>query len=96
MTRFRPNPSFLVKLVATAQFNRHMDRIADAGLEFAEEHVPVDTGELKDSLHIVKEGPVRRIVAGTDHWFFPEFGTSTSPEQPYLRPIVPFLRLKTR
>lgn len=97
MTSFRANPTFLARVAGTVLFNHAMDTVAERGLEFAKEHVRVDTGALKDSLHVEKDAQgVRRVVAGTDHWLFNEFGSRSDPGQPFLRPIIPFLRLHTR
>lgn len=96
MSYFRPNPTFLLKLAGSIFFNGHMDRVAAAGLEFAKEHVRVDEGELQDSLHVEKDGPNRRVVAGTDHWLYNEFGARTDPGQPFLRPIIPALGLRQK
>lgn len=96
MPAFRPNPSFLAKLVTTVQFNRYMDRVGEAGLEIAKSLVRVDEGDLKASLHVEKEGPSRRVVAGTDHWLFNEFGSQSDPGQAFLRPIIPALRLRQK
>ena len=52
--------------------------------------VPVDTGELMESIHDEDaSGPglvARRLIAGTDHAIYPEYGTSKMKAQPYFRP----------
>jgi hypothetical protein len=72
-----------------------MDTIAEAALADAKAHVRVDTGELRDSLHL-EDAPDggRRLVAGTDHWLSEEFGTSEDPGQSFLRPVIANLGLK--
>ena len=56
------------------------------GVTIAKEEVPVDTGELRDSIHGEMSNKKLKgaIVAGTDHCIFVEFGTgirgqATSP-----------------
>ena len=56
------------------------------GVVIAKEEAPVDTGELRDSIHgeMSKRKAKGSIVAGTDHCIFVEFGTglrgkATSP-----------------
>lgn len=61
-----------------------LDNLVFDGVMKAKEEVPVDTGELRDSIHGEREEGIGRIVAGTDHALFVEFGTgvrgrATSP-----------------
>ena len=92
MSLFIPNP--LAGLIAKKMAEPHVEDVAEEGLELAKAHVPVDTGELQASLHIEDtEDGGKRIVVGTDHWQFPEFGTSTMAAQPYMRPIIDELGL---
>ena len=81
------NPLLEREIRAEAGVHRLVDDRADAALEYAEEHVAVESGELKASLHL-EDAPDggRRLVAGTDHWQYVEFGTIDDPAQPYLRP----------
>lgn len=53
-----------------------------------------ETGELYDSLHAEK-GPVgiSYVIAGTDHWIFPEFGSWNYGPEPYLRPALDSVKL---
>jgi HK97 gp10 family phage protein len=51
--------------------------------------VPVDTGNLRDS--IKKEGSGTRLTVGprdVDYAAYVEFGTSRAPAQPYVSPVV--------
>ena len=66
--------------------NKLMENIIFDGVTIAKEEVPVDTGELRDSIHgeLNPDGTKGAIVAGTDHAIFVEFGTglrgkATSP-----------------
>lgn len=52
-----------------------LERIVERGVEIAKAEVPVDTGELQESIHGEVEGNVGRIIAETNHSIFVEFGT---------------------
>lgn len=96
MAVFVPNPSVVRQILADDEVQRSIEEVAEEGLKFAQQHVAVDTGELYDSLHI-EDGDTpgsKRVVAGTDHWLYEEFGTSDSTGQPFLRPMIPALGLK--
>ena len=85
------NSKSLTEAVALlSEYSNNLDMLAGlvvnelckAGVEYAKSIVPVDTGELRDSItHEVddiakKSGFARgRITAGTDHAMFVEFGT---------------------
>jgi bacteriophage HK97-gp10 putative tail-component len=92
---FKPNPLLRTQLLVDPQFQSAMDGVAQAALEDALAHVPVDTGALKASLH-VEDGPDggKRVVAGTDHWLYVEFGTSDQAPESFLRPIIANIGLK--
>lgn len=50
---------------------------------------PVDTGELLASERVRYPAWNRgRIIIGTDHWQFPEYGTRFMTAEPYIRPAV--------
>lgn len=57
-------------------------------LAFAQNIVPVDTGELLSSGHIEQDGDTYYVVFGTDHCWYVEFGTMYMAAQPYLTPAV--------
>lgn len=72
---------------------------ADAVAHFANEVeedakrlVPVDTGELRDSITVSVEGrgpdAIARISAGAEHALPVELGTRNTRAQPYLRPAL--------
>ncbi len=89
MGEFVPVPGLDEQLKTDPDVEAGVQDAADEGLARAQDLVPVDTGELRDSLHIEDgEGGGKRIVAETDHWQFPEFGTSDMPAEPYLRPVI--------
>jgi hypothetical protein len=61
------------------------DEILDDVLSDMKRMVPVDTGELRDSLE--KGGP-GRINIGAKHGPLVEFGTENMAAQPFIRPAV--------
>lgn len=70
------------KLMAMAdKLNKNKGKLLEGivfdGVIIAKEEVPVDTGELRDSIHgkINPGGNKGEIIAGTDHSIFVEFGT---------------------
>jgi len=56
--------------------------------ERAKEIVPVDTGELQESIHVEKgdSSGEYRVVASAAHAKFVEYGTSKMAAQPYITP----------
>ena len=50
--------------------------------------VPVDTGNLKNSITHQVKGDEARIGTNTDYGPYLEFGTRKMPAQPYLRPAM--------
>lgn len=50
--------------------------------------VPVDTGELQESIHPESSAEGHFVVADADHALFVEQGTSKMQAQPYLRPAL--------
>jgi len=92
LTFFIPNP--LAGEIAKVEAEPYIEDVAQQALARAQSLCAVDTGELRDSLHI-EDAPDggKRVVAGTDHWLFPEFGTSEMAAEPYLRPVIDDLGL---
>lgn len=86
---FQVNPNLLDELADDDDFQDGMQEVAEAALEDAQMHVPVDTGELRDSLHIEDgDDGAKMVVAETDHWLYVEFGTSVMEATPFLRPAI--------
>lgn len=54
----------------------------------AQRIVPVDTGELHDSIHSEVSSEGMFVVADTDYAAYVEQGTSKMAAQPYLRPAL--------
>jgi len=51
--------------------------------------VPIDTGELHQSIHSEYPRPmVGQVWVGTDHWIYPEYGTRYMKAEPYMRPAL--------
>lgn len=78
----------LVKSVAS----RKLDQLAQDITDDAKRLCPVNTGRLRDSIHVetVDDG-TREIVAGSDeidYASYVEFGTTRMRAQPYLRPAA--------
>lgn len=78
MAEVNLDPSAIVKLHLIAQNAQHevVEEVADDARQYA----PVDTGELRGSIHV--EGDTVRV--GTDHWAPTEFGAQPhviEPEQ---------------
>lgn len=82
MSRFQMDPS------AMAHFQRISERVRANVVEDiaddAERLVPVDTGELRNSIHT--EG--NQIVADAEHAIYVELGTRHMDAQPYLAPAL--------
>lgn len=60
--------------------------MAEIIAERARDLVPVDTGELQDTIQAVQDGRSSQVQAGTSHALPIEFGTSKMAAQPYMRP----------
>ena len=50
-------------------------KLCERGLEIAKEQCPVDTGDLRESIHIIAEGIAGQIIASSGHAAYVEFGT---------------------
>jgi len=82
------NPFVGELIKADPEVRHHVHEAAEEMAEVARQNAPVDTGELRDSIHVEDEGEGSRVVVGTDHWIFPEFGTVDMAPEPYMRPAV--------
>ena len=90
-----PNPRFEAELHADPVFRARMDAVGEIGLEELRSRIPVLSGELLASaelIHLPDGG--QRLQVGTDHWIFPEFGTSDMAAEPYLRPTLDELKAR--
>lgn len=74
----------LVKEGVVNGYDEYARRLAEQGYEAAIAAVPVDTGELRDSIAIEKLGKGKyRIIATAEHALFVEFGTGVVGEGTY-------------
>ena len=83
-----------------AVVNNAIDKAGDAVMADAKANVPVDTGELRDSIEkTLRQGNKGGVVeVGSNigssaqahgyYAFFVEYGTSKMPPKPYLRPAL--------
>lgn len=55
--------------------DRCVGNVTDAVERDANRKVPIDTGELRASIHSVHTGSVGRVFVGTDHWGPTEYGS---------------------
>lgn len=68
------------------------EQAASGIVELAKENAPVATGELRDSIHVEKDGTDHKVVADADHAVFVELGTSKMAAQPFLGPAAAKVR----
>lgn len=87
---FTPSPDLGLRL---AELAAGVAKIASEKCESAADGgVPVDEGDLKDSITsgvAIEDGrPIGFVVANIDYAAFVEFGTGDTPAQPFLRPAL--------
>jgi HK97 gp10 family phage protein len=66
-----------------------IEEVAERVAEGAKERVPVDSGGLRDAIHVERTDDAIRVIAGdTDHFYghFVEFGTTRRAARPFLTP----------
>lgn len=86
MAEFRESGDFEAAIqYATARYAR---AVADAVEQDMIDLVPVDTGELRESIHVEGDGDTVYVSVGTDHWSYNEYGTSKMRAQPFIRPAL--------
>lgn len=68
------------------------EQIASDIVTIAKENAPVASGELRDSIHVEKDGAELSVVADADHAVFIELGTSKMAAQPFLGPAAAKVR----
>lgn len=66
----------------------YVDKIAEAIAEDARASCPVDTGELRDSIEIGRDGDTVTVSATAGHALVVEFGSKHTAAQPFLRPAL--------
>lgn len=87
MAQVQARLNLAVAAMAGPAAEKTVDRVAEdtaAGMRAA---APVLSGELRGSIHVVKDGHgSREIVADSEHAAYNEFGTVHMDEQPFFRP----------
>jgi HK97 gp10 family phage protein len=61
-------------------------RVARDALRTAQNRAPVDTGRLRNELHIVRKGSVVAVESTVEYAIFQEFGTSNMAPNPFIGP----------
>lgn len=74
-----------------AQVGGALEEVAEAIAESAQSKVPVESGDLRDAIHVEKQGSDYSVVAGNENVFYGhlvEHGTTHSPPRPFLVPAA--------
>lgn len=74
-----------------------VEALAERIVEGAQERVPVDTGTLRDAIHVETDDATIRVVAGNDDAFYGhivEHGGVRTPARPFLIPAYEAERQK--
>lgn len=85
---FIPNPMLQTELEHDPEVKANMKQVAEAAADWARSVVPVETGELRDSIAVVETEGGWQVQVGSDHWLFVEFGTSSMAAEPFMRPAI--------
>lgn len=74
----------------SAELAVFMNDAAEQIVELAQSHAPVDTGYLRDHIHVIDgDTPGSKFVASdADYTLDVEFGTRNMPAQPFMRPAM--------
>jgi HK97 gp10 family phage protein len=68
-----------------------LEKVAETVAESAQEKVPVESGDLRDAIHVEKQDDGYSVVAGNERVFYGhlvEHGTTHSPPRPFLIPAA--------
>lgn len=90
-TVFIPNLLVGAEWEAAPETHALIQEIGDKVAEVAKTLAPVETGALRDSIHVEPGGLVTaeaRIIADVRYAAFVEFGTSEMSAEPYLAPAL--------
>lgn len=68
-------------------------RVAEQVAEIARDMAPVDTGRLRGSIDVQRDGNNHAVVTDVPYAPFIEFGTTRMPAQPFLGPAAETVRL---
>lgn len=89
---FKLDPKFDDELVRSPELRGHLEKLAKNAADRAKQLVPVDTGDLQDSIEGVVDFDRRGFVGRVDAHDFKakwiEFGTVRRPARPFLRPAL--------
>jgi len=72
-----------LKLFAGQGFPKEIRNIAANSVKIAQSRVPVDTGDLKKSIHVGGDLKTVYVAADMDYAGYVEYGTSRQNKQPY-------------
>ena len=90
--RFDPDPKFEEEMRRSPDLRAHLEQLAKAAAERAQQLVPVKTGALRDSIEGVVDYDQRGFVGRVDAHDFKagwvEFGTVRRAARPFLRPAI--------
>lgn len=79
-----------------ADLDETLEKAVDAGERVMKSRVPVDSGDLRDSIRREDTRDVRRIRVSSDHAIAVEFGTSDTQPSGYWRAGVAAIRQGVR
>lgn len=86
-----------LKMFAGNTFYKEIRNIASNAVKIASERVPVDTGDLKKSIHVGGDQKTVYVAAEMDYAGFVEYGTVKQNPQPYfVNSINDAVRLGTK
>lgn len=85
---FVPNPLVEEELAQSPEMQAAMTSAANEVATVARQLAPVDTGALRDSIHVDLVDGEAEVIADVPYAIFVEFGTSVDEAQPYLRPAA--------
>jgi HK97 gp10 family phage protein len=80
--------SALLRLGIDTAAKEALEEEAEAIAEEMRAAVPVDSGELRDSISVDADGSEARITADAPYAAFVEHGTSDTPAQPFAGPAA--------
>lgn len=90
MSTFQGFESFMAKMDRLARINVSVATREGAEIvkDEAQAIAPVDTGELRDSIHVEEDGDNASVVADAPHAVFVEYGTYKMSAQPFMAPAA--------
>lgn len=88
MARYTLNPATESALPRDPAVDGSLRRLAEEILDDAQQRVPVDTGDLRDSGFVDGGDSDYRIGFDADYAAFVEYGTGDTDPQPYLEPAA--------